>query len=65
MERIAWLVAGDEYRPVLEERGTAHPDYFGQVRDVNSPASGPFRFTGEKQIRVKVWPKQPSKGDLQ
>jgi len=32
-------------------------DYFGERRSLDNPAPGPFRLTGEKEIRLKVWPK--------
>ena len=33
-------------------------DYFGAKRSADNPAPGPFRLTGEKKIRLKVWPRQ-------
>jgi alpha-N-arabinofuranosidase len=33
-------------------------DYFGKKRNTVNPAPGPFEFTSEKTIRLKVWPKK-------
>ncbi len=33
-------------------------DYFAEKRSVDNPAPGPFVSTGEKQVRLKVWPKK-------
>jgi alpha-L-arabinofuranosidase len=32
-------------------------DYFGKKWPENNPSPGPFALTGEKEIKVKVWPK--------
>ncbi len=34
-------------------------DYFGKKRNTNNPSPGPFELTGEKTIRLKVWPLGP------
>jgi len=31
-------------------------DYFGEKRAANNPAPGPFRFKGERKLRLNVWP---------
>jgi len=31
-------------------------DYYGKKRNAENPAPGPFEFTSEKTIRLKVWP---------
>jgi hypothetical protein len=36
-------------------------DYFGNKWPENRPSPGPFALTGEKEIRVKVWPKKSHK----
>ncbi len=33
-------------------------DYFGNKWPENRPSPGPFALTGQKEIRVKVWPKK-------
>ncbi len=33
-------------------------NYFGEKRSVDNPAPGPFRSTGKKHIRLKIWPKK-------
>ncbi len=40
-------------------------DYFGDRRSAEDPAPGPFRFSNEKGIRLKVWPKKQPKDDSQ
>ena len=40
--------------------GTAYrleTDYSGKKRNTANPSPGPFQFSGEKLIRLKVWPK--------
>ena len=32
-------------------------DYFGKKRNTENPSPGPFQFTSENVIRLKVWPK--------
>jgi hypothetical protein len=32
-------------------------DYFGAARNTTTPAPGPFEFTTESTLRLKVWPK--------
>jgi alpha-N-arabinofuranosidase len=47
--------------PFEQPDGTSYrldTDYFGETRCVDNPAPGPFRSTGEKRIRLKVWPKK-------
>jgi hypothetical protein len=36
-------------------------DYFGNKWPENRPSPEPFALTGEKEIRVKVWPKKSHK----
>lgn len=33
-------------------------DYFGKKRNAQNPAPGPFEFTSERTIRLKVWPRK-------
>jgi alpha-N-arabinofuranosidase len=33
-------------------------DYSGKKRNAENPAPGPFEFTSEKTIRIKVWPRK-------
>ena len=36
-------------------------DYFGNKWPANHPSPGPFALTGEKELKVKVWPKKSAK----
>jgi alpha-N-arabinofuranosidase len=40
-------------------------DYFGKKRNIVNPAPGPFRFSGNKGIRLKVWPKQKTLEEIE
>ncbi len=50
-------VTGEPY-----EQGNGKPyqldtDYFGNRRSASGPSPGPFQLSGDKDIRLKVWPK--------
>jgi alpha-N-arabinofuranosidase len=54
--------------PYVKPDGTPYrldTDYFGNRRKIEDPAPGPFRFSSEKGLRLKVWPKRPPKDDTQ
>ncbi len=40
-------------------------DYFGKKRNTENPAPGPFQLSGEKVIRLKVWPRKQPKNETQ
>ncbi len=47
--------------PFLQPDDSPHridTDYFGKKRPTDNPVPGPFSLTGEKEIRLKVWPKE-------
>jgi alpha-N-arabinofuranosidase len=53
--------------PYVKPDGTPYrldTDYFGKKRNVEDPAPGPFLFSREKKIRLKVWPKKQPKEDI-
>ena len=52
--------------PYVKPDGTSYrldSDYFGNGRNMEDPAPGPFRFSNGVGIRVKVWPKKQLKVD--
>ncbi len=54
--------------PYVKPDGTPYrldTDYFGNKRNTENPAPGPFRFSSEIGIRLKVWPKKQPKDDKQ
>jgi hypothetical protein len=54
--------------PFVKPDGTPYrldTDYFGNKRNTENPAPGPFRFSSEIGIRLKVWPKKQPKDDKQ
>ena len=54
--------------PYVKPGGTPYrldTDYFGNKRNTENPAPGPFRFSSEIGIRLKVWPKKQPKDDKQ
>ncbi len=40
-------------------------DYFGNKRNTGNPAPGPFQLSGEKVIRLKVWPRKQPENETQ
>lgn len=47
--------------PFEKPDGTAYrldTDYFGKKRNTENPTPGSFRFSSEKVIRIKVWPRK-------
>jgi alpha-N-arabinofuranosidase len=40
-------------------------DYFGKKRTPENPAPGPFQLSGEKVIRLKVWPRKQPENETQ
>jgi alpha-N-arabinofuranosidase len=52
--------------PYVKPDGTPYrldTDYFGGKRNAEDPAPGPFRFSFEKGIRAKLWPKEQTRHD--
>lgn len=47
--------------PYAKPDGTSYrldTDYFGKKRNTANPAPGPFEFSGENTIHLKLWPKE-------
>ncbi len=47
--------------PFVQPDGTPYrldKDYSGAARDAANPAPGPFEFTTDSTVRLRVWPKE-------